>query len=159
MSLQVTVFGQSSGGTSIFALLASPLCKALFHKAWLISASPLLNKTATDAFKDNEIFLKNTGCTTMKCLYSLSPEAVTSSVPWDVYPFWSMTDQNDPPVKNRFDGALAIVDGTLKQPVWFEEIILPDLRMVKFLWHLAHKLWHCASLKHDVFWGVPKIYR
>ena len=78
-----------------------------------MSASPLLNKTAAEAFKENEIFLKNTGCTTLTCLYALSPEDVTSSVPWDTYPFWSMSDQTDPPVMNQFDGALAIIDGTL----------------------------------------------
>ena len=105
------MFGQSSGGTSIFALLASPLCQGLFHKAWLISPSPILNKTATDAFKDNEIFIKNTGCANVSCLYELTPSQVTLSVPWDVYPFWGMADQNSLPDKGRFDGAIPIIDG------------------------------------------------
>ena len=105
------MFGQSSGGTAIFALLASPLAKALFHKAWIASASPILNKTATDAFKDNEIFLKNTHCTDIACLYALTPEEVTSAVPWREYPSWEMSDLGDLPTKNTFNGALAIVDG------------------------------------------------
>lgn len=108
---QVTVFGQSSGGTSIFALLASPLCRNLFHKAWLISGSPILNKTAADAYKDNEVFLKNSNCTSTACLYALSSAEVTSSVPWTVYPYWEMDDLVDLPTKGLFDGALAIVDG------------------------------------------------
>ena len=109
--LQVTVFGQSSGGTAIFGLLASRLSKGLFHKAWLSSASPILNKTATDAYKDNEIFLKNTNCTNLTCLYALTPEEVTSSVPWNEYPYWDMSNLGDLPTKNRFNGALAVVDG------------------------------------------------
>lgn len=107
------MFGQSSGGTAIFALLASPLCKGLFHKAWLLSASAVLNKTLSDAYKDNEIFMTRAGCQDVTCLYSLTSEEVTKAVPWDVYPYWQMADLSDVPVKNHFDGALAVVDGTL----------------------------------------------
>ncbi|XP_045197770.2 para-nitrobenzyl esterase-like isoform X2 [Mercenaria mercenaria] len=109
---RVTVFGQSSGGTSIFALLSSPFCKGLFQRAWMLSGSPILNKTANDAFKDNEIFLKNTNCTDINCLYSLSSTEVTFAVPWTSYPYWAMTDQGDLPRNGYFDGALAIVDGS-----------------------------------------------
>ncbi|KAK3579730.1 hypothetical protein CHS0354_008870 [Potamilus streckersoni] len=108
---KVTIFGQSSGGTAVFALLASTLSKGLFHQAWLSSASPVLNKTARDAFKDNSVFLKNTGCSDADCLYRLSPSQVTAAAPWDVYPYWSMEDMLDLPANGRFDGALAIVDG------------------------------------------------
>jgi hypothetical protein len=111
--LQVTIFGQSSGGTSIFALLASPLCKDLFHRAWMLSGSPILNKTTNDAFKDNELFMRNTNCTNVDCLYSLSSAEVTFAVPWTSYPYWAMFDQGDLPTKGHFDGALAIVDGNL----------------------------------------------
>ena len=107
------MFGQSSGGTAILGLLASPFCQGLFHKAWLSSASPILNKTATEAYKDNEIFLKNAKCTDLTCLYSLTSAEVTSAVPWNVYPYWGMDDLGDLPKKNRFDGALAIVDGKI----------------------------------------------
>ena len=107
----MTVYGQSSGGTSIIALLASPLASGLFHGAWLSSASPILNKTAHDAFDDNLKFVNNTGCKNISCLYSLTPEEVTLSIPWNEYPYWAMADQNDLPEKGLFDGALAIVDG------------------------------------------------
>ncbi|KAK3097961.1 hypothetical protein FSP39_014851 [Pinctada imbricata] len=108
---QVTIFGQSSGGTSILALLASPLAKGLFHKAWMLSASPIMNKTYSDAANDNLIFLKRTGCTNITCLYDMSAEDITKAVPWDIYPYWAMSDQSDLPVLNHFDGAIAIVDG------------------------------------------------
>lgn len=110
---KVTVFGQSSGGTAIFALLASPLCKGLFHRAWLLSASPILNKTATDAYRDNEAFLRNSNCTDVDCIYDLTSEEVTMAVPWYTYPNWAMADQGELPTKGHFDGAIAIVDGVV----------------------------------------------
>ena len=112
--LQVTVFGQSSGGTSILGLLASPLARGLFHRAWLASASPILNKTAADAFQDNMVFVNNTGCTNVSCLYALTAEDVVRSIPWDVYPYWRMADQNDLPEKGLFDGALPVIDGRIE---------------------------------------------
>ena len=108
---QVTLFGQSSGGTSIFAHFASPLARGLFSKAWMLSASPILNKTYSDAARDNLVFLNNTGCTNINCLYSLTAETITKAVPWDVYPYWAMADQTDLPTLNHFNGAIAIVDG------------------------------------------------
>ncbi|XP_060606897.1 uncharacterized protein LOC132759189 [Ruditapes philippinarum] len=76
------VFGQSSGGTATFALLASPQCKGLVHKAWLLSASPVLNKTASEANVDNEVFLANANCSDIDCIYALSSAEVTYAVPW-----------------------------------------------------------------------------
>jgi hypothetical protein len=105
------VFGQSSGGTSIFALLASPLVEGLFQKAWLSSASPILNKTTTEAAKDNLLFLHNTACSDVDCLYHLTSEHVINAVPWDVYPAWAMTDQLDITTQGQFYGAMAAVDG------------------------------------------------
>ncbi|XP_060069553.1 para-nitrobenzyl esterase-like [Ylistrum balloti] len=107
----VTIFGQSSGGTSIVALLASEQARGLFHKAWMMSASPIFNKTSHDASQDNLVFLENTGCTDIHCLYNLSGTEITKAVPWDVYPSWGMTDQCDLPIKGQFDGAVAVVDG------------------------------------------------
>ncbi|XP_045206987.2 fumonisin B1 esterase-like [Mercenaria mercenaria] len=117
---QVTAFGQSSGGTSLIALLASPLCKSLFHKVWMLSASPVLNKTAAEAFKDNEIFIWKSGCADVSCLYNLSASEVVSSIPWHRYPYWAMDDQSDLPTKGRFDGALPIVDGYVLHEAPFE---------------------------------------
>lgn len=107
----VTVFGQNSGGTSIIGLLASPLSKGLFHRAWLMSASPVYNKTLEEASKDNMIFLKNTGCSDINCLYNVPADDIIHAIPWDVYPYWAMSDQLDPPSYNMFDGAICIVDG------------------------------------------------
>ena len=59
---RVTLLGQSSGGTSELALLSSPLAKGLFHGVIMMSASAIYNKSAGDASRDNEIFLKNCNC-------------------------------------------------------------------------------------------------
>lgn len=109
---QVTIFGQSSGGSAILALLASPLTGGLFSRAWLMSASPLLDKPALEAYTDNTVFMRNTGCgEDIACLLSRSVDNVTASVPWFEFPFWAMDDLLEIPQKNRFDGALLVIDG------------------------------------------------
>lgn len=112
----VTLIGQSSGGTSEVALLASPGASGLFHRAILMSASAVFNKSWEDAAIDNEIFVSNSKCdrssatAERKCLYKLSPTQIENAIPWDVYPFWRMTDLMDLPTKSWFDGAVAVVD-------------------------------------------------
>jgi para-nitrobenzyl esterase len=39
----VTIFGQSSGGTSVLALVASPLAKGLFDRAIAMSSSVIID--------------------------------------------------------------------------------------------------------------------
>ena len=115
----VTLIGQSSGGTSEVALLASPGASGLFHRAILMSASAVFNKSWEDAAIDNEIFVNNSKChrssatAERKCLYKLSPTQIENAIPWDVYPFWRMADLMGLPTKNRFDGAVAVVDKTV----------------------------------------------
>ncbi|XP_069104639.1 fumonisin B1 esterase-like isoform X2 [Argopecten irradians] len=116
---KVTLFGQSSGATSVMVLVTSPLAKGLFQKAWMLSASPLLTKTLADAAKDNMVFLNNTKCVNITCLQQMSAGDITQAVPWDEFPFWSMDDQVDLAVKGRFDGGMAIVDGTTAQELDF----------------------------------------
>ncbi|ELT95095.1 hypothetical protein CAPTEDRAFT_27602, partial [Capitella teleta] len=36
---KVTIWGQSSGGTSVWALMMTPQAKGLFHRAWSLSGS------------------------------------------------------------------------------------------------------------------------
>ena len=77
----VTLMGSSSGGTSVLALLASPSAGGgLFHRAILMSASAVFNKTWEDAAKDNKLFLRKASCkrndtseAERECLYELSP--------------------------------------------------------------------------------------
>ncbi|KAL5018331.1 hypothetical protein ScPMuIL_004053 [Solemya velum] len=108
---QVTVTGQSSGATDIYALLASKLAEGLFINVWLSSGSPVLSKTTAEASKDNLFFLNNTGCTTLACLKSLSPENITQAVPWFSFPNWAMEDLVTLPKFDEAIGALPVVDG------------------------------------------------
>ncbi|WAR24529.1 PNBA-like protein [Mya arenaria] len=105
---KIMFFGQSSGGTAIYALLASPLGHGLFHMAWAISGSPVMNKTAAEVDVDNQVVVQNTGCQDEDCLYNMTPEIV----PWEEFPYWAMSDLTGIPAKDRFNGALPVVDGT-----------------------------------------------
>lgn len=71
-----------------------------------MSASPLLNKTASNAAKDNEVYTR--------CLYALDARDIVYAIPWKVYPNWDMRGQTDLPENGYFDGALAVVDGNIK---------------------------------------------
>ena len=114
---KVTLIGQSSGGTSIYGLLASKGAQGLFKTVIPMSGSPVYNKTANEAAKDNLIFLNNSRCNNThfskvcECLYKLSKEQILNAVPWFVYPNWAMADLLDLPTKNLFDGAVCTVDG------------------------------------------------
>uniref|UniRef100_A0A3B3Y008 Carboxylic ester hydrolase n=1 Tax=Poecilia mexicana TaxID=48701 RepID=A0A3B3Y008_9TELE len=73
---RVTIFGQSSGGTSVWTLMTSPLAKGLFHAAVDMSGSYVLNATLEKAESDNLVFLKKTGCTDLACLRRLTMRQV-----------------------------------------------------------------------------------
>ena len=103
----VTIYGQSSGGTSVWALMLSPLAKGLFHKAWSLSGSPILNKTLEDAKIQNEFFKNQTECHDTKCLYDLPAKKVIEAVS----NYWNFSDSNDLPTKGLFEAALLVVDG------------------------------------------------
>lgn len=114
---QVTIVGQSSGGTSIYGLLASRQANGLFERAIAMSGSAVFNKTAKEASRDNEIFLKKSNCNKatdkeiLDCIYKLNQTEVLKAVPWKQYPYWEMGDLLDLPTKDLFDGALCVVDG------------------------------------------------
>ena len=111
---KVTLYGQSAGATHVLGLVASPLSKGLFHKAWMASGSPRYDKLAKDAYNDNLVYLKNTNCSTLGCLLTLSSQEATEAVPWDNFPNWDMYDQYEIPYRlTKFDGSMAIVDGKL----------------------------------------------
>ena len=116
----VTICGQSSGGTSIFGLLASPMADGLFHKAIPMSGSPKFLKSYIDAATDNTMFVNiSSKCQNVpqneirNCFYNMSATEVTASIPLGVYPYWDMEDILHFPTKNHFDDALAIIGGII----------------------------------------------
>jgi len=112
----VTLSGQSSGGTSIYALLASPLADGLFKRAIPMSGSPYFPRNYTVAASDNRIFVNRSSCSHQisiqlkECLYNLSPKEVVKMIPGSVYPNWLMKDLNDFPEYKHFDGSVLVVD-------------------------------------------------
>ncbi|TRY64685.1 hypothetical protein DNTS_006394 [Danionella cerebrum] len=112
---KVTIFGQSSGGTSVWTLMMSPLAKGLFHCAIDMSGSYVYNASLESAETDNLEFLTRTGCKDAICLRRLSISQVLQQ-----YPSWAGDDLLDLPVKGTFAGPVAIVDGYVLQAPPFE---------------------------------------
>ncbi|XP_066439466.1 para-nitrobenzyl esterase-like isoform X2 [Eleutherodactylus coqui] len=108
---KVTIYGQSSGGTSVWTLMVSPLAKDLFHRAIDISGSSVYKATMEQAEKDNLVFLNYTGCRDAQCLWNLNTSQILQSAPWIEYPNWAADDLCDLPQKGKFVGPLAVVDG------------------------------------------------
>ncbi|XP_027869795.1 uncharacterized protein LOC114142640 [Xiphophorus couchianus] len=117
---RVTIFGQSSGGTSVWTLMTSPLAKGLFHAAVDMSGSYVLNATLEKAESDNLVFLKKTDCKDLVCLRGLSMRQVLQAIPWDEYPSWAGRDLTDLPTRGRLIGPVAVVDGFVLEAPPFE---------------------------------------
>jgi carboxylesterase type B len=92
---KVTIYGQSSGGTAVFALLASPKARGLFHRAYSLSGSPRMDAplaaTRHHALVDPENFAKRSKCADAgeyelyTCLLSMTLEELQVAAPpaWD----------------------------------------------------------------------------
>ncbi|XP_047219481.1 para-nitrobenzyl esterase isoform X2 [Girardinichthys multiradiatus] len=117
---KVTIFGQSSGGTSVWTLMTSPLARGLFHAAVDMSGSYILNATLEKAETDNLVFLKKTGCKDLACLRGLSMRHVLQAIPWEEYPSWGANDLTDLPTRGRFIGPVAVVDRYVLEAPPFE---------------------------------------
>uniref|UniRef100_A0A1A8MWC8 Carboxylic ester hydrolase n=2 Tax=Nothobranchius pienaari TaxID=704102 RepID=A0A1A8MWC8_9TELE len=117
---RVTIVGQSSGGTSVWTLMMSPLATGLFHRAVDMSGSYVYNATLTQAESDNLAFLNKTGCEDLACLRRLNVTQVLQAIPWEEYPSWAGSDLTDLPTKGLFIGPVAVVDGYVLQAPPFE---------------------------------------
>ncbi|KAM3919305.1 para-nitrobenzyl esterase-like [Leptodactylus fuscus] len=108
---KVTIYGQSSGGTSVWTMMVSPLAKGLFHRAIDISGSSVYKASLEEAEKVNRVFLTRSGCRDAQCLRNLSKETILQSIPWNEYPKWAADDLCDLPQKGKFVGPMTVVDG------------------------------------------------
>ena len=72
----VTIFGESAGGSSVVALTASPLSKGLVHKAWAMSPSLLQLRTQREAEESKQKFLDAAKCTSVEQLESLTTQQI-----------------------------------------------------------------------------------
>uniref|UniRef100_A0A3P9HFY3 Carboxylic ester hydrolase n=2 Tax=Oryzias latipes TaxID=8090 RepID=A0A3P9HFY3_ORYLA len=117
---KVTIFGQSSGGTSVWTLMMSPLAKGLFRGAVDLSGSYVYNASLEQAEADNLVFLKKTGCADAACLRALSIKQVLQAVPWQEYPSWAAQEATDLPTRGQLFGPVAVVDGYVLEAPPFE---------------------------------------
>jgi carboxylesterase type B len=92
---KVTVYGQSSGGSLVFALMISPYSNNLFQRAISMSGSPRLNSTLSEAMNYwHPQVVDNTICNisrTASCLRTLKPSMLVEAQPenWDPSDGWS----------------------------------------------------------------------
>lgn len=118
---RVTIIGQSSGGTSIVALLSSPASRGLFSAAVSLSASPSVRATLADAeaFNEREL-LPRTPCANLtghaavrECLLGMNATSLLAATP----PLYDDSDDYPSSVGGLHWAPLAIVDGvTLPLP-------------------------------------------
>ena len=83
----VTLIGQSSGGTSIFALLSSPASQGLFHGAISLSGSPNMTIDLQAAYAQNEALVSKHCPSTVEsdvlaCLYNMTAIDVAYIIPF-----------------------------------------------------------------------------
>ena len=111
---RVTLFGQSSGGTAIYSLLASPASAGLFHGAISLSGSPNVTMGLEEAYLQNIPVVQNRSpCTSTnltevsECLYALSAGQVA-----DMFPnSFSVGPALPVQTSGQFYPGLPIVDG------------------------------------------------
>ncbi|MDG2305311.1 MAG: carboxylesterase family protein [Candidatus Binatia bacterium] len=90
----VTIFGESAGGISVCALLASPLSGGLFHRG-IIQSGPCTTKFATlaDAERQGERFAEQLGCgdalEVLECMRKAPADRVAAALPPDPAFFFS----------------------------------------------------------------------
>ncbi len=72
----VTVMGESAGGTSIVALLTLPSAKGLFHKAIIMSGPTQYVRSPPFAAKVTEEFMRRAGASTAAQLQSMSIDKI-----------------------------------------------------------------------------------
>jgi para-nitrobenzyl esterase len=117
---RVTLAGQSSGGTSIFALLASPASRGLFAGALSMSGSANISISLQSAQRQNAGFAGAAGCAPpgsspaqrLECLRRAPASTITAAIPpsWNTPDMWGLEDMT--PAGRSFAG-LPVVDGSV----------------------------------------------
>ena len=126
---KVTIFGQSSGGTSVLCLLASPASKGLFTRAMSLSGSPNITASLATQQQQHAHITRTAGCESAnasrskECMRALSPTKLIAAVPvgashsagTKASPSWAMPDIFNVPLGEHGMRmpAIAAVDGVL----------------------------------------------
>ena len=72
----VTIFGESAGGSAVISLMAAPDAQGLFHRVWAMSPSINQLRTLDDAMKWQEAFLDTAGVSSVEEAKSLPLEVI-----------------------------------------------------------------------------------
>jgi para-nitrobenzyl esterase len=138
----VTIFGQSSGGTSVLALVASPLAKGLFDRAIAMSSSVIIDMPLEQAEKANVgDFVNNTRCQgfsgnmLLECLYGLDMQEVLSGLTG----YWNGPYDMGIPARDEQRKQLAIVDGYLLPDSLDEILASGEVNDVPLIFGVMHE--------------------
>lgn len=131
-SSKITLMGQSSGGTNILALLASPSANGLFQAGISLSGSPNISMSMQDTSTyHTKYILPAVGCDVpshqvKECLLSRSPQNLTNGIQGITGAPPSVNPPNLPfsPNGNELIG-LSIVDGVLVTKPLLEALSVP----------------------------------
>jgi para-nitrobenzyl esterase len=91
----VTIFGESAGGSAVVSLMSSPDATGLFHKAWAMSPSIGQLRTKERAVQAEQMFLEHAGVSTREELQSftisemLNVQAKLEAIPTDNFDFFT----------------------------------------------------------------------
>lgn len=120
----VTVFGESAGGCSVLALMASPLAVDLFVRGWAMSPSIRQMRTVDRARESQRLLLGELGCTALEQAASRPTEEIVAAQarllrdPKDIVTMFSPTIGGGVLPIDAFDriadDARALVVGTLR---------------------------------------------
>jgi para-nitrobenzyl esterase len=75
----VTIFGESAGGSAVVSLLAAPSADGLYHRAWAMSPSIAQLRNADRGSETEAQFLRAAGVASVADAMALTPEAILSA--------------------------------------------------------------------------------
>ena len=91
----VTIFGESAGGSAVVSLMSSPDTTGLFHKAWAMSPSIGQLRTKERAVQAEQVFLEHAGVSTREDLQNftiaemLGVQAKLEAIPVENFDFFT----------------------------------------------------------------------
>lgn len=136
---RVNLMGQSSGGTSIFALMGTPSAQGLFRSGVSLSGSPNITMGLTQKVAQDASIVASLNCTSevdqLACLRALDSHVVQAAMPnsWNTPALFTNWMLNNASFGGEDYAGLAFVDGvTIPAPVWdsFKTGMHPNVTLV-----------------------------
>jgi carboxylesterase type B len=122
---RVNLMGQSSGGTSIFALMGTPSAQGLFRSGVSLSGSPNISMGLSQKVAQDKSLVVSLGCAEddqqLACLRALDAHVVQAAMPnsWNTPALFTNWMLNNASTSGEDYPGLAFVDGvTIPAPIW-----------------------------------------